>query len=337
MAQLNDLLVVGSSNLLGAVNAFEGITAPTFTGALTGNASSATKLLNKRTFSIAAAAGTNAPEFDGTANAILNIPQTINNFVKITSTEFVGKLTGNANSATLLKIHNNITNNATRSTAASTWNGAVTMASYVWGQRWVDTGISSDSGDLQLGLRASVYSTSGTELCMMIDGDYYSMGKKVAHGANSSFSAWTAGKTAGPKINLSLGGTTLTSKEIPSASTSASGIVTTGSQSFAGTKTFTSQIISTFTGGGGSFYSNIAANNWAYMRLQSGSGFWDVAVNSGHTSGAFQLRPNGKDTQRFYVTTDGNATVEGTYLGIGANKVQLTYVAATESLDFIFA
>lgn len=337
MAQLNDLLVVGSSNLLGAVNAFEGITAPTFTGALTGNASSATKLLNKRSFSISASASSNVPEFDGSTNVTLYIPQSISNFTNITSTKFTGALTGNADSATLLKIHTNITNNSTRSTAASTWNGGVTMTSYVWGQRWVDTGISSDSGDLQLGLRAGVYSASSTELCMMIDGDYYSMGKKVAHSGNSSFSAWTAGTTAGPKINLSLGGATLTSAAVPSASTSASGIVTTGSQSFVGTKTFTSQIISTFTGTGGSFYSNIAANSWAYMRLQSGGGFWDVAVNSGDTSGAFQLRPGGSGSKRFYVTTDGNATVEGTYLGIGANKVQLTYVAATESLDFIFA
>lgn len=335
MAQLNDLLVVGSSNLLGAVNAFEGITAPTFTGALTGNASSATKLLNKRTFSIAAAAGTNAPEFDGTANAILNIPQTINNFVKITSTEFVGRLTGNADSATLLKIHNNITNNATRSTAVSTWTGAVTMTSYVWGQSWVDTRITSDSGDLQLGLRPSAYATGGTELCMMIDGDYYSMGKKVAHGANSSFSAWTAGTTAGPKINLSLGGVTLTSAAVPSAGTGASGIVTTGAQSFAGAKTFTGGVISTYSGP--AFYGNTGTGVWSYVRLQSGSTFWDLATRDNDTSGAMQFRPQGAGTKRFYITTDGNATVEGTYLGIGANKIQLTYVEATESLDFIFA
>jgi hypothetical protein len=337
MAQLNDLLVVGSSNLLGAVNAFEGITAPTFTGALAGNASSATKLLNKRSFNISGTASTNVPEFDGSANVTLYIPPSISNFTNITSAKFTGPLTGNADSATLLAIHNSITTTATRSTLRSSWTGGVAMTSYVWGQSWIDSGISSDCGDLQLGLRPSVYATGGTELCMMIDGDYYSMGKKVAHGANSSFSAWTAGTTAGPKINLSLGGATLTSAAVPSASTSASGIVTTGSQSFVGTKTFTSQIISTFTGGGGSFYSNIAANAWAYMRLQSGTGFWDVAVNSGDTSGAFQLRPNGLGSKRFYVTTDGNATVEGTYLGIGANKVQLTYVAATESLDFIFA
>jgi hypothetical protein len=43
MAQLNDLLVLGNSNLLGAVNIFGNITAPTFVGALSGNASTATK------------------------------------------------------------------------------------------------------------------------------------------------------------------------------------------------------------------------------------------------------------------------------------------------------
>ena len=335
MAQLNDLLVVGSSNLLGAVNAFEGITAPTFTGALAGNASSATKLLNKRSFSISGTASTNVPEFDGSANVTLYIPPSISNFTNITSTKFTGALTGNADSATLLAIHNGVTNTATRSTAASSWTGGITMTSYVWGQRWVDTSITSDSGDLQLGLRPSVYATNGTELCMMIDGDYYSMGKKVAHSGNSSFSAWTAGTTAGPKINLSLGGATLTSAAVPSAGTGASGIVTTAAQSFAGAKTFTGGVISTYSGP--AFYGNIAAGAWSYVRLQSGTTFWDLAVRSDDTSGAFQLRPQGAGSKRFYVTADGNATVEGTYLGIGANKVQLTYVAATESLDFIFA
>lgn len=56
------------------------------------------------------------------------------------------------------------------------------------------------------------------------------------------FTAFTAGTTAGPKINLSVAGTTATSAAIPSASASASGIVTTGAQTFAGKKTFNGNI-----------------------------------------------------------------------------------------------
>jgi hypothetical protein len=57
------------------------------------------------------------------------------------------------------------------------------------------------------------------------------------------FSNFTAGTTAGPKINLNVAGTTVTSAAIPSASSSASGVVTTGAQTFAGTKTFNGGIV----------------------------------------------------------------------------------------------
>lgn len=94
-----------------------------------------------------------------------------------------------ASSASLLSIHNSITNTSTRSTFASTWTGGISGLKYVWGQSWKDTSISSDPGDLVLGLRPAQYS-SGTELCMMIDGDYYAMGNKVLHAGNiSSYAA----------------------------------------------------------------------------------------------------------------------------------------------------
>ena len=57
-----------------------------------------------------------------------------------------------------------------------------------------------------------------------------------------SFSAWTGGKAAGPKLNLVINGITTTAPAIPSASTSASGIVTTGEQTFAGTKNFSGAV-----------------------------------------------------------------------------------------------
>lgn len=54
---------------------------------------------------------------------------------------------------------------------------------------------------------------------------------------------WTNGTTAGPTATLVLGGKTTNVGAVPSASTSQSGIVTTGSQSFAGVKTFTNKIV----------------------------------------------------------------------------------------------
>lgn len=239
-----------------------------------------------------------------------------------------------AGEAPLLSISHS-SKKTTSTKKVSTWDGGKSseIKSYVWGQGWMDstnTG-NSDSGDLVLGLRQGVYTTSSTELCMMIDGDYYSMGYKVAHANNSSYS-WTGGTTAGPQLSLSLGGTALTASAIPSASSSASGVVTTAAQTFGGAKTFTGTVKSTATCG---FFSEVAAGSWAYMRLQSGTKFWDVATNTSQNDASLQLRPQGADAGKFDIAQNGNVSVGGTTVAIN-NKVSLVYVAATESLDFIF-
>lgn len=53
---------------------------------------------------------------------------------------------------------------------------------------------------------------------------------------------WTNGTTAGPTASLVLGGKTTSIGAIPSASSSASGVITTGTQTIAGEKTFTSNL-----------------------------------------------------------------------------------------------
>ncbi|MBO7210863.1 MAG: hypothetical protein J6V44_07625 [Methanobrevibacter sp.] len=53
-----------------------------------------------RTISISGTAGTTGTSINGSANATLTIPTTLSGFTKITSSEFVGALTGNATSAT---------------------------------------------------------------------------------------------------------------------------------------------------------------------------------------------------------------------------------------------
>lgn len=50
--------------------------------------------------------------------------------------------------------------------------------------------------------------------------------------------AWTAGSTAGPKLAVTVNGLKSSAATIPSASASASGIITTGAQILAGNKTF---------------------------------------------------------------------------------------------------
>lgn len=70
---------------------------------------------------------------------------------------------------------------------------------------------------------------------------YYSGANEISSKA-PAWSAWTAGTTAGPKANIQIGNATYTSNAIPSASSSASGIVTTGTQGFAGEKTFNAAV-----------------------------------------------------------------------------------------------
>ena len=71
------------------------------------------------------------------------------------------------------------------STSVATWN-PLTSYTKVWGQKFINTSISSDSGDILYYLRSSSYSSGGTELCVCIDGDYYAgTGQyKVIHAGN---------------------------------------------------------------------------------------------------------------------------------------------------------
>ena len=65
---------------------------------------------------------------------------------------------------------------------------------------------------------------------------------------NSISNAWTGGTTAGPTLKTTVNGVSSTAVAIPSASASASGVVTTGAQTFAGSKTFSSKIIGDLQG-----------------------------------------------------------------------------------------
>ncbi len=78
------------------------------------------------------------------------------------------------NKANLINPHQNIT-----STNKSTWD-PTNSGKIIWGQQFINNSISIDTGDLTLFLRPSAYSSGSTELCMNIDGDYYSMGVRVA-------------------------------------------------------------------------------------------------------------------------------------------------------------
>ena len=88
--------------------------------------------------------------------------------------------------------------------------------------------------------------TSATNTLTYKDGDGDQLG--TASIINSISNAWTNGTTAGPTIQTTVNGVSGSAVAIPSAGASASGIVTTGAQTFAGSKTFSSKIIGNLQG-----------------------------------------------------------------------------------------
>lgn len=130
----------------------------------------------------------NGSSSDHTSRIIESASGTLSlNDVKIKGSTITGSLSGNASTASKLQPHSGVTTND------SSWDGAAETASstvVAWRQAFKNSNLGSDSGDLVLKLRAGQYSSGGTELCMMIDGDYYSMGNKVLHAGNySSYAA----------------------------------------------------------------------------------------------------------------------------------------------------
>lgn len=71
MAQLGNLIVNGKAKFLSDVQSNGTITAPTFAGALNGNASSATKLATARNIALGGDLSGSA-SFDGTANVTIS-------------------------------------------------------------------------------------------------------------------------------------------------------------------------------------------------------------------------------------------------------------------------
>ena len=128
--------------------------------------------------------------------------------------------------------------------------------------------------------------------------------------------SWTAGTTAGPTCNSSTG----TDAAIPAAGHAASGIVTTGTQSFAGEKTFTANVI--FDGNisvsGTSTITNTTTENVSIadsmLKLRAGTSSWrdqgfvfDRGAQNAGSEGF--VSTNGLDAALWYDAGTGHLTV----------------------------
>lgn len=124
--------------------------------------------------------------------------------------------------------HGHISRNGTIGTSATISTG--------------DSLIIADSSANNIIAKSSITFTAGSKKYLSEGGTWEEIDVKggVSYGSGS----WNQGTSAGPVLNLKdeLGNTQLTIPAIPTATSSASGIITTGDQTFAGQKTFNNNI-----------------------------------------------------------------------------------------------
>lgn len=174
---------------------------------------------------------------------------------------------------------------------------------------------------------------------------------------------FNAGTTAGPTLDLTMSGSgapDLTAVAIPSASGTASGIVTTGTQTFAGTKTFSSTITADISGNSGTVTNGVyttgdqtvgGAKTFSSPITSTHTGTWSSAnitlqgnepnirfaetgqpdANIGTNSGNFYILGDTDssgvyDTTPFYVNlTSGDTTVAGTLTSSNSTNWDTAY------------
>ena len=135
--------------------------------------------------------------------------------------------------------------------------------------------------------------------------------------------SWTNGTTAGPTGSLSGNGMSAVAfPAVPSASESASGVVTTGAQTFAGTKTFRDTISGSVTGNATTLSLAVGDTDASrFVIFQSSSN--NTSVLSACYDADFKYNPASN------LMNVGSVQLN--------SKVTLQYNSSTESLDFVFA
>lgn len=227
------------------------------------------------------------------------------------------------------------------STRASSWGGQApsTVKSIPWRQAWVDSSISTDSGDMVLGLRPSEYASGGTELCMFIDGDYYAMGNKVLNTANYStyldnrYVTLDTAQTIGGAKTFTSARTTIHHKLQLTRSSS----VTEGRLSFydAGYNTWIEYMSNPAVGccptkGTPSTLGDVTS--WARRSIiENSTGYgwiWEACAND-HEGTPNPIMALSSNT--------GQMTLAGTTVALNSGSGKIQYNTTTKSIDFIFA
>jgi len=138
--------------------------------------------------------------------------------------------------------------------------------------------------------------------------------------------AWTAGTTAGPTGSLTgTGMTAVAYGAIPAASSTASGIITTGAQTFTGSKTFDASIycpiIVTSLGGQVRVHSLNNGHNYRQVVNDAGSLLFQQQTDTSTQSTKLTLDASGNLTAANNVTANSDERVKTNWRGFGADFI----------------
>lgn len=291
-----------------------------------------------RVVTISDNSGTNTQannDINGSSNFTLKLPATI-------KANLTGKATsaGTADSATTATTATTCTGNAATATKlkagvainGTNFDGSGAITTSKWGTaRNITIGSKTKSVD-----GSTTYNWTHTEI-----------------GATVS-NSWTAGGTAGPKISTTVNGVTGTAVEIPSASTSASGVVTTENQRFRGTKTLEyPAITSNATRYQGYYYKSsggtLVGDHWIdigdaskvtqnimYWRLYSPKATADTATTGSYEQYYLPAVTIGRSTNASYeiFTSKSYTTLDSRYVNVSGDTMTGDLKFTTNGIHF---
>lgn len=171
---------------------------------------------------------------------------------------------------------------------------------------------------------------AGTNVSLTPSGNNITIASVDTNYYPTAFS-WTGGGAAGPTGKLTMSGASdISFAAIPSASDTASGVVTTGTQTFAGAKTFNSPITGSISGNAGSA-TNIAGGTIGAIVYQSGAGA--TAFLAASTVNGYVLKYNTTTNAPYWAAdTDTHYTSKNI---VGASSTATANAVATNAALYL--